>query len=270
MFSSLSVSLNGKRATPHQTNYLYKAYLEKPLNYGSDASGTHLVSSFCFLDSPTSDGELKNNSGYTIRLNYIGKIRTIELNGRLHGDLFNSDRMLINSVDMNIKITRAPEAFYLLGPSDDTKVRIKILDATLFITQVELKSPLLLAHAVLGMKRKAHYPVTHTQIKTFTASSGAQQVSIDNAFLGPIPERILLAMVKNTAFVVSASTHPFDFNHYMTNLVLYVNGVQHPAEPLTMDCSSPFGATRAYEKLFSSTRIHHDDRAHMINLDIFT
>jgi hypothetical protein len=39
------------------------------------------------------------------------------------------------------------------------------------------------------MKRKAHYPITHTQIKTFTASSGAQQVSIDNAFLGPIPEK---------------------------------------------------------------------------------
>ena len=43
--------------------------------------------------------------------------------------------MLIN---MNIKLTRAPEAFYLLAPSDDTKVRIKILGATLFITQIEL------------------------------------------------------------------------------------------------------------------------------------
>jgi len=32
----------------------------------------------------------------------------------------------------------------------------------------------------------------------------------------------------------------------MTNLVLYVNGVQHPVEPLTMDCSSPFRITRAY------------------------
>jgi len=96
--------------------------------------------------------------------------------------------MLINGVDMNIKLTRAPEAFYLLAPSDDNKVRINILDPTLFITQVELKPPLLLAHAnVLRMKRKAHYPVTHTQIKTFTASSGAQQVSIDSAFLGPIP-----------------------------------------------------------------------------------
>ena len=74
--------------------------------------------------------------------------------------------MLINYVDMNIKLTRAPDAFYVLAPSDDTKLRIKILDALLFIPQVELKPPLLLAHTnVLRMKPKAHYPVTHTQIK---------------------------------------------------------------------------------------------------------
>jgi len=120
------------------------------------------------------------------------------------------------------------------------------------------------------MKRKAHYPVTHTQIKTFTARSGTQQISINNAFLGPVPDRILKVLVKNAAFVGSASTNPFHFHHYMTNLVLYVNGVQRPSEPLTMDCFSPFGATRAYETLFSSTGIHHDDRAHMITLEIFT
>jgi hypothetical protein len=56
----------------------------------------------------------------------------------------------------------------------------------------------------------------------------------------------------------------------MTNPVLYVNGVQHPSEPLTMDCSSPFRATRVYETLFSSTGIHHDDGAHMITLEMFT
>jgi hypothetical protein len=44
MFSCLSVSLNGKPVTLHETNYHYKAYFEKLLNYGSDASGTHLVS----------------------------------------------------------------------------------------------------------------------------------------------------------------------------------------------------------------------------------
>ena len=149
---------------------------------------------------------------------------------------------------------------------------IKILDATLFSTQVELKPSLLLAHAnVLGIKGKAHYPVTHTQIKTFTASSGAQQVSIDNAFLGPIPGRILILLVRNTTFLGSVSTNPFHFHHYdMTNLVFYVNSVQHPPQPLTVDCSSPFGSSTAYETLFSSTGIHHNDRAHMITLDMFT
>jgi hypothetical protein len=218
LFSSLSVSLNGKPITLHETNYHYKAYFENLLNYGSDASDTHLVSNFWFIDSP---GELPSNSGYITRLTYLGTSNTIELYGRLHADLFNSDKMLINGVDMNIKLTRAPHAFYLLGLTDDTKVRIKILDATLFITQVELKPPLLLAHAnVLAMKRKAIYPVTHSQIKTFTASSGARQVSVDNAFLGPIPDRTIITLVKNTAFVGSVRTNLFPFHHFdMTHFV---------------------------------------------------
>ena len=140
---------------------------------------------------------LKNSdyNGHTTRLKYIGNSQTVELYGRLHADLFNSDKMLINGVDRNIKLTRRPEAFYLLAPNDNTKVRIKIVDANLFITQVELKTPLLLAHAnALAMKCKAHYPVTHAQIKTFKESSGTQQISINNAFLGPVPDRILIVL----------------------------------------------------------------------------
>ena len=56
----------------------------------------------------------------------------------------------------------------------------------------------------------------------------------------------------------------------MTSLVLYVKGVQHPPEPLTMYCASPFGTNRAYKTLFSSTGIQNDARVHMITLEIFT
>ena len=135
------------------------------------------------------------------------------------------------------------QKLFIFGPFRRQQSVYQILDATLFIAQVELKPTLSLAHAnVLGMKRKAHYPVTHTQIKTFTACSGAQQVSVDNVFLGPIPERILIALVKNAAFLGSSSTNPFHFHQCVTtNLVLYVNGVQHLPEPLTVYCSSHFG-----------------------------
>jgi hypothetical protein len=111
MFSSLGVSLNGTPVTLHETNYHYNAYLEKPLNYGSDATRIHLLSSFWILDSPTSDGAIKGKSGYNSRLNYIGNSQTIELYGRFHADLFNSDKMIINGVDMNIKLTLRRKLF---------------------------------------------------------------------------------------------------------------------------------------------------------------
>ena len=136
MISSLIVSMNGKHVTLHETNYHYKTYLEKLLHNGFDASGTHLVSSFWYLDS---SGELKDNSGYAKRLNYLSSGKNLELYGRLHADLFNSFKMLNNGVDMNMKLTRATQSFYLLVPSDENKVRTKILDATLFISQAELK-----------------------------------------------------------------------------------------------------------------------------------
>ena len=60
MFSSLSVSLNGKPVSLHETSEHCKANLEKLLNYRFDASGTNLVSNFWYLDLP---GELKDNSG---------------------------------------------------------------------------------------------------------------------------------------------------------------------------------------------------------------
>jgi len=83
--------------------------------------------------------------------------------------------MLINGVDMIIKLTRAPESFYFKAPSGDNKINIKMLDA-IFYHSSRIGTPLLLAHAnVLAMKRKAHYPLTHTQIKTFTAISGAHK-----------------------------------------------------------------------------------------------
>jgi hypothetical protein len=46
VFSYLSVSLNGRPVTLHETNYHYKGYIEKLISYGPDASRTYLVSSF--------------------------------------------------------------------------------------------------------------------------------------------------------------------------------------------------------------------------------
>ena len=84
------------------------------MNYGSDASGTHLVSSFWYFNSSLADGEFrveKYEKGCASLLNYHSKYQTAELYEILHADLFISDKMLINGVDMNFGITRAPETY---------------------------------------------------------------------------------------------------------------------------------------------------------------
>jgi len=72
------------------------------------------------------------------------------------------------------------------------------------------------------MNRKTHYPIIHTQIKIFTVSSEDQKVCIDKAVFGSIPERILIDIVKNVAFVGSTSTNQFHIHHYDKTHICYM------------------------------------------------
>jgi len=229
------------------------------LNYGSEASGNHLVPIFCYLDSHE---ELKENTGYAKRLNYLSNDKILKLHARLQADLFKYDKMLINGVDININFTRAPDTFYLLSPSDENKVRIKILDATLFIIRVTMKLTLLIAQLTFWEWNAKHIILLHT-----LGFKPLLRVLVNFKSLSIMHSSILVAFVKNSAFVGSASKNAHQFHQYdTTNFVLYVKGVHNPSEPLTMNCSSPVAATRVYEILFWSTGIRHDDRAHMITL----
>jgi hypothetical protein len=85
-----------------------------------------------------------------------GKI--LELNGRLHADLFNSNKMLINGVDMNIKLTRHHKLFILWLLQTTTNCVSRFY--TLIFSSLMLNwMPIILAQAnVFGTKHKAHYP----------------------------------------------------------------------------------------------------------------
>jgi hypothetical protein len=69
------------------------------------------------------------------------RVKTIDRYGRFRAVSFNSGRMLINSVVMNIKFT-----LDLLGTTDDVKVPIKLFNVTLSRTQTEFMPPPLFTH----------------------------------------------------------------------------------------------------------------------------
>jgi len=93
---------------------------------------------------------------------------------------------------MQIKLTKAKPSFYLMNKDAETKTVFKFLDAQLLVNCVRPSPSLLLAHNIaLGNGALARYNLTSVELKSFTFSSGAQSLFIENAVLGTIPKRLL-------------------------------------------------------------------------------
>ena len=51
--------------------------------------------------------------------------------GRLHAHICNVPKLIINGVKMQIKLTKAETAFYLLSKKEDSRAYFKVLEALL-------------------------------------------------------------------------------------------------------------------------------------------
>jgi hypothetical protein len=81
--------------------------------------------------------------------------------------------MLINGVDMNIKMKYAPSTFSLLGPEDNSKLKSKLW----MLLRLSL--------------RQSQATVTHTQIKMFSTSETQKKYG-HNAVLETFLRKIFL------------------------------------------------------------------------------
>ena len=95
-------------------------------------------------------------------------------------------------------------------------------------------------------------------------------MSIDNLVLGPIPKRIYFTMVKNTDFLGSMETNPFNFRHFdLDSFALYVNGKQIPSEGLRIGMDHEKTSVMGYRTLFEGSGIHHSNAVLQITQDMY-
>jgi hypothetical protein len=81
--------------------------------------------------------------------------------------------------------------------------------------------------------------MTRVQLKSFAYSGGTKSLSIDNAFIGQLPKRLLFTMVKNAEFIGFLDTNPFNFRHYdLSHFTLFYNGKLIPSDGITYEHGS--------------------------------
>ena len=268
LFKQVDVYLNGKQVTPAMGTYAYRAYIETLLNYDVSAKESQFSSALYYKDTATkmdeggslpssktityvetggqNPGPAKNvsipvpgtgNQGFAKRSKFIQNSKQFVLSGPIFADIFMSDRLLLNMLDLRVVLNRSNNAFCLMDLSSGTAVKPKVQ-----LSHVELKiRKVKLDQAVSdGIERMlkqtpALYPIRRVECKILTVPSNLPSTRQDNIFSGLIPKTFVAGFVTAKAAGGSYGKNPYNFAHFgVTSLSLTANGEEIPFKQLTL------------------------------------
>jgi len=263
LFSQIDVTVGDRLVSGATNSYPYVAYLESLLSFSPDVKESQLASSLWVHDN-NKDENFKKRSA-------ISKQSAVfQMVGRLHVDFFKTPRLLVNNVDLHVRLTRSKDSFCVEGNADCTiSPKVVISECCLKIRKVRPSPTIFTEHQRILQTSNCRYPYRKVVTKVVSIPSGNQSVHCDNLFLGQLPVRLVVGFVYHENFNGALKTSPFDFPHLNLNyLALNVNGIQVPARPLTPN----FDGNRygeAYMTLFHGMGISWKNSTHGITPDVY-
>ena len=137
LFGQLDVNLNGRTISDGSSTYPYQAYLET-LSYGEETKSTHLTSSLFYEDTagkmdehnPTK-ANADANMGLKERASFTCESKVLDVIGRLHGDIFNQEKYLLEMVKVRLRLHHRKNQFCLMCSETNLNFKVKVLDAVL-------------------------------------------------------------------------------------------------------------------------------------------
>ena len=147
IFSQVDFNVQQHPTTETGTNYPYKAYIDTLLN----ATSEHELDCQLFeFDNPTNSDITDpsgSNRGLFERAKYTSGGKIVDLIGKLHVDICQQGRLLLNGVPLNIKLWQHNNPFRLAADSAKEAFRVKLIDAALHIATVKVNPSVIIGQA---------------------------------------------------------------------------------------------------------------------------
>ena len=261
LFSQVDVSLNERLISPSTNTYPYRAMLETLLNYGEDAKSSQLTMAMFYKDIPGKMNAINpvaddDDANMCLKARYaFAKLsNTVDMIGPIHSDLFFQGRLILNGVNLRLKLNRAKNLFCLVSSAGGANHKVVITQAILYVRKVKVAPAISLGHVAELKQATAKYPIRRVHCKVLSIAGGFPTFTPDNIFLGQIPKRIVLGLVDTEAYNGSYRTNPFDFKHHnLTQVGVFVDGEQIPRKPLFLKFNEAGGQNfiAGFQSLFS-------------------
>ena len=296
LFRQVDVYLNGKQVTPAMGTYAYRSYIETLLNYDVSAKESQFSSALYYKDTATKMEEvgsesalkevkikLKNNTeidgwiytagtgnqGFAKRSKFIRNGNQFVLSGPIFADIFMTDRLLLNMLDLKVVLNRSTDAFCLMeigNESNPIEPRVHLTDVVLKIRKVKVDQPVSDGVERMLKQTPALYPIRRVECKILTIPENLPNIRQDNIFSGIIPKSFVFGLVHVDAYSGVYGKNPYNFAHFgVTSVSLTANGQEIPFKQLTLKYpKDPKGKAdpatddeldfdEAYNTLFSGT-----------------
>ena len=269
LFKQVDVYLNGKQVTPAMGTYPYRAYIETLLNYDVSAKESQFSSALYYKDTATKMDEggslpvsisikAKNatktndpeetftfkvpgtgNQGFAKRSKFIQNSKQFVLSGPIFADIFMTDRLLLNMMDLRVVLNRSNNTFCLMDLSDKdnptVKPKVQLSHVELKIRKVKLDQAVSDGIERMLKQTPALYPIRRVECKILTVPSNLPSTRQDNIFSGIIPKTFVVGFVTAKAAGGNYGQNPYNFAHFgVTSLSLTANGEEIPFKQLTL------------------------------------
>ena len=241
MFKQIQVFMNNSPVENTNDTYAYRAYIENLLCYSKEAKGTFLSVENWYKDTENFSyvGEgTELNSGYKERASLLETKKQQHLVGKLHLDTFNTNRLMLNNLNIQLVLSRSDPKFYMIGKlAAIDSYKIYITNIYLKIRRITVSPSVMYAHTLALEKTTAKYPIKRVVLKTLTIPYNSSKFSIVGIHSGVMPTRVVFGFLDTAANDGSYKTNPFEFKNFnIKELNLKVASKSVPySTPLTFD-----------------------------------
>ena len=208
------------------------------------------------------------NVGFGKRHQFIKNGNRFVLSGPIFSDIFMTDRLLLNMMDLKVVLNRSSDAFSLMetGNSPAIEPKVQLTDVVLKVRKVRVDQSVSDGVERMLKQTPALYPIRRVECKILTIPEQLPNIRQDNIFSGIIPKSFVFGLVHVDAYKGTYGKNPYNFAHFgVTSVSLTANGQEIPFKLLTLKYpENPEGKIdpakdteldfdEAYNTLFSGT-----------------
>ena len=268
LFRQVDVYLNGKQVTPAMGTYAYRSYIETLLNYDVSAKQSQFSSALYYKDTAgqmdetgalpatktlnyrtaqgsgsSTDGSVTyystgtGNQGFAKRHQFIKNGNRFVLSGPIFSDIFMTDRLLLNMMDLKVVLNRSSDAFSLMEKENSPAIepKVQLTDVVLKVRKVKVDQSVSDGVERMLKQTPALYPIRRVECKILTIPANLPNVRQDNIFSGIIPNSFVVGLVHVDASTGEYDKNPYNFQHFgVTSVSLTANGQEIPFKLLTL------------------------------------